>query len=132
MSVNLCVVGQTLLVPGDIAIVAYNARLHSRNCNISFVLLRDIVAGTTINFTDNGWTSPGVLRSTEGTDVWTASTALSAGTVILYPFTNVRLSTKGDQVLLFQGTVDDPNFIFAINNNNTGRQQGWNSMNTSS
>lgn len=46
---------QTTLVAGDIAIIAYNA--DNVPDNFSFIPLKDLAAGTLINFTDFGWTS---------------------------------------------------------------------------
>lgn len=52
---NLCLAlgarAQTTLVAGDIAIVGYNSD-DPTNDDFSFILLKDISSGTTINFTD--------------------------------------------------------------------------------
>ena len=68
----------TVLTPGDIAIIHASADGADQ---FSFVLLRDIDAGTVINFTDNGWRAAGGFRSGEGTVTYTASAA-AAGSVI--------------------------------------------------
>ena len=53
----------TSLAVGDIAIVHY----ASVGDAFSFVFLRDIEAGTTVNFTDNGWLASGGFRTGQGT-----------------------------------------------------------------
>src|SRR5687767_11610298 len=59
---------QTTLAAGDIAFVGYittddNVNGTSQNDEFSFVLLRDITAGTTINFTDFGWTDGNAFQT---------------------------------------------------------------------
>ena len=41
--------------------------------------LRDVEAGTTVNFTDNGWLAAGGFRAGEGTVTYTAAAAVTAG-----------------------------------------------------
>jgi hypothetical protein len=72
----------TILSAGDIAIVGYNSDDPD---SFDFVFLRDVEAGTTINFTDNGWQAAGGFRQGEGTTTFTAPTAIAAGTVISLP-----------------------------------------------
>lgn len=106
---------QTTLSAGDIAILQYNA--DGTPEIIKFLALRSMEAGTTINFTDDGWkTSTGAFKATEDTDVWTAPNNISCGEVISFTFTNVTLNQVGDQILAYQGTVLSPTFLFAINN----------------
>ena len=50
----------TVLSPGDIAIVHYSSDTPD---SFAFVFLRDVEAGTTVNFTDNGWLAAGGFRS---------------------------------------------------------------------
>lgn len=52
---NQLLQSQTTLVAGDIAIIGYNA--DNIPDNFSFLTLKDLAAGTVINFTDFGWTS---------------------------------------------------------------------------
>ena len=59
----------TVLSPGDIAIVQYNSTTTD---SFSFVFLRDVEAGTNVNFTDNGWLAAGGFRPGEGTVTYTA------------------------------------------------------------
>ena len=76
--------GQTTLAAGDIAITGVNS---DGTDEFSFVLLKDIVSGTVINFTDNGWQNTGNFRRisgnlTEGILTWVATTDFSCGTEI--------------------------------------------------
>ena len=50
----------TTLTTGDIAFVRYNA--DTSPDDFSFVLLKAIVSGTEITFTDKGWLSSGGFR----------------------------------------------------------------------
>ena len=58
----------TTLSVGDIAIVHYDSSTDA----FSFVFLRDVEAGTVVNFTDNGWLAAGGFRPGEGTVTYTA------------------------------------------------------------
>lgn len=122
-------VGATTLNAGDIAFTAYAAA----NDEFSFVLLRNIGAGTTVNFTTNGWLSTNVFRSGEETITWTSNAAYSAGTEIkiagltatlaaggsagTVTGTALSMSTTGDQILVYRGTAGAPTFITAIHMN---------------
>ena len=80
------------LTTGDIVIIAVNADAVK---TMSFVALVDIPVNTTISFTDNAWTSAsGPIATTEGAFPWTATTAVSAGTVVKFTLdTEWRVST---------------------------------------
>lgn len=119
------------LTTGDIAVIAYNS---DGDGNFSWVALTDIAANTSINFTDSSWQGfgPGAFRSTEHLDVggpltWTHNSALIAGSVVTYSgkatstwsvgsatgrFLN--LSNKGDQIFVYRGSTDAPNFIYGL------------------
>ena len=122
----------TTLSAGDLAVIGINADNPDA---FSFVLLVDIEAGTEIFFTDNGVFNDGSFRTNEGIVKYTAATAVSAGTVI--EFTGIGgdfttedagfdLSASGDQVIAYQGTVDNPIFIYAAQTNSTEFQVGSN------
>ncbi|AWI86988.1 nuclease [Methylobacterium sp. DM1] len=120
----------TSLAAGDIALVGYDA---DNPDDFAFVILRDIEAGTSITFTDNGWnSSTNAFLSNEGSYTYTAPTALAGGTVIhptadsaaggantpVYTATDAprfSFSTNGDQILAYQGSAANPTFLFAIN-----------------
>ena len=117
----------TLLAAGDIALVGYDADGAD---DFAFVLLRDIEAGTTITFTENGWRAAGGFRTGEGSYTYTAPTAQAAGTVIR-PTTDsaaggpnspvfsttpgFALSASGDQIIAYQGPTSSPTFLYAVN-----------------
>ena len=101
----------TVLTQGDIAIVGYASDDPD---SFSFVVLRElgIEAGTTINFTDNGWLASGGFRSGEGTVNYVASTAIEFGTVVT--LTGLDLDDAGDQIIAYQGNAATPTLIYAI------------------
>ncbi|AFY73355.1 putative extracellular nuclease [Synechococcus sp. PCC 7502] len=123
----------TTLSSGDIAFLSLIA---DNPDTFSFVLLKDIDAGTIINVTDNGFLSSGSLRTGEGVLQYVAASALTVGTVITYidgtsntNWTNVSggtsfaLSTSGDSLIAFQGTLTgsgssttstNPTFLAAV------------------
>lgn len=134
--------GQTTLSVGDIAITGVNTQNPDQ---FSFVLLTDVTAGTTINFTDKGWLATGSFRSGEGVVSWTATAATSCGTEIIITdiggnnyssldFSGSAIgsaaetdlgfgfSAGGDQVIAYQGTLASPTLLYAVHvaNNN-----GW-------
>jgi len=104
---------QTTLSAGDIAILQYNSDFAPHA--IKFLALRSMESGTTINFTDNGWTGS-ALKTNEDTDTWTASGNIKAGDIIDFTLSTITLGSGGDQILAYQGAALSPTFIFALNN----------------
>lgn len=112
------------LSPGDIAIVGLNSDNPDA---MVFLTLADLPAGTSISFTDHGWLATGGFRENEGVNRYTTSTAIPVGRIVVLndfgsgrgDFGNANgppsLSTSGDQIIAFQGTVDNPTPIYAIN-----------------
>lgn len=128
---------QTSLTSGDIAIIGINADGEDR---FSFVVLTDITSGTEILFTDNGVMADGSFRNNEGVVRYVAPNAISAGTILSFTgitgdFSSLSgslvLSTSGDQVIAFTGSVDSPTFIFAAQTNSTEFQTNSNDSNQS-
>ncbi|MGY6649194.1 T9SS type A sorting domain-containing protein [Wenyingzhuangia sp. IMCC45574] len=120
---------QTVLSAGDVAIIGIQTDTPD---SFSFILLRDIVTNTVINFTENGWLpdSEEFRSNGEGTIEFTASQNYSAGKLFTYTeggsnitdFNSVKslgLSASGDQVIIYQGTAESPTFIFAAQTNST-------------
>jgi HYR domain/Secretion system C-terminal sorting domain/Immunoglobulin I-set domain len=123
--------GATTLNAGDIGFTGYAAT--SPGNDFSFVLLRNIGPGTTINFTDNGWLSTNVFGTGETTITWTSNAAYSAGTEVKISGTTatlasggsagtvtgtaLALSPAGDQILAYRGSAASPTFISAIHMN---------------
>src|SRR5687767_5616216 len=65
---------QTTLMPGDLMVVAFSTDmgacgLPAQSDHVSFMCFKDILPGTVIDFTDNGWehTNPGFWGDSEGT-----------------------------------------------------------------
>jgi Calx-beta domain len=141
----------TNLTAGDIAFLSI---LTDTPDTFSFIFLKAIDAGTVINFTDNGWLATaletGSFRTGEGVLTYTAPAALTIGSVITYSGdataaglgaantaagftypsggTTFGLSTGGDSLIAFQGTLNgtttsvnsiNPTVIAAVNINAT-------------
>ena len=120
--------------PGDIAFSGYTSVTSDE---FSFVLLKSCTAGTVIHFTDRGWTGAptnAFNTSVEETVDWTCPAGgLPAGTEIqivgltanragggaagTVTGTAINLSTGGDQVLAYLGTVASPTFLSGIHMN---------------
>jgi VCBS repeat-containing protein len=96
----------TTLTVGDLALIGFSADTAGKS--FSFVLLQAVEAGTTINFTDNGWLAAGGFRTGEGVYTYTAPTGgAAAGTVVTVSGLTGSLnpSTSGDQIIAFQGAL---------------------------
>lgn len=121
LSMTLSLWGQTDLQPGDLAVVQYNSTENTDV--IKFLTLVSLDIGTEIHFTDRGWVSETnsfrTEGSSEGVDTWIAAQSYSCGTVISVSLNNVDLRADGDQLLVYQGDVSSPVFIFALNNQGT-------------
>ncbi|WP_428657221.1 T9SS type A sorting domain-containing protein [Runella sp.] len=109
---------------GEIAFTAFQSDTPD---SFSWVALVPIPAGATILFTDNGWNGTS-FRTNEGVLTWTApaggvasgtvvtmsgGTTVTAGTVTSTG--TYALSTSGDQLFAFKGSLASPTFISAIN-----------------
>jgi hypothetical protein len=113
--------------PGDIAIIGIYTDAPDKT---AFVALANLPAGTTINFTDEGWKSSGSFRSGENHISWTApSGGVAAGTVISLDMSD--LSNSGDQVIAYTGSSSSPTFIFALNNDGSSWASNASSNNNS-
>ena len=99
----------TVLSIGDIAIVQYNS---SSTDAFSFVFLRDVEAGTIVNFTDNGWLAAGGFRPGENTVTYTAPAAITAGTIIT--LSGLDLDAAGDQIIAYQGDPATPTILHLV------------------
>ena len=103
---------QTVLVPGDLAIILVNT---DNPDEVRVVVLTTIASGTVIRLTDNGWLSTGVFRGGEGTDVFTFTSGAACGDIIAIPSSSMSLSASGDQIIIYQGTSASPSMITALN-----------------
>ncbi|MFN4314026.1 MAG: hypothetical protein ACK4E0_07030 [Chitinophagaceae bacterium] len=106
---------QTTLSAGDIAFVAYNG--DGTIDDFAFMLLKDISASTTITFTDHLWRfSTGGFNevvtegacNTEAFLTWTATTALTTGTVVVIASPGASGSSYPSQATASTGTVSVP------------------------
>ena len=71
---------QTVLLPGDLVIVGYNATDPD---DFAFTPLVNLEAGTQFKFTDNGWQPTGGFRLTEGICTYTAPAGgVPRGTIV--------------------------------------------------
>ncbi len=116
---HTAVLSQTVLTTGDIAFTGYNS---DNPDDFSFVLLKDVQAGTTITFTDRGWKATGGFRAGEGTLTITFAHDRTTGEQFRVPGntgifidqdglsagsstgSNILLSAAGDQLFAYQGT----------------------------
>jgi len=132
----------SMLAAGDIAFTAYDGGAES----FSFVILTDILSGTEIRFTDNGWLMPAdAFRTGEGNVYWTADMDYPAGTEVTIatlgtPVASIgvasipggggamALSNSGDQVFAYQGDFATPTLIAGLNNQGSD----WQAAGTSS
>lgn len=116
----------TVLVAGDIAVIAYQADNPDQ---FAFLTMVDINPGTRVSFTDNGWNGS-ALSTNENTIVWEAPLAgVEAGTVVTFAdgvdfSVGAKISgsfngasTSGDQLLVYQGTAGSPTFIYGLSTN---------------
>ena len=125
----------TTLAAGDLALIGYSSDTAGKS--FAFVLLKDVDATTTVNFTDNGWLAAGGFRAGEGVVSWSAPAGgATAGTVI--SFTGLtgtfNPSTSGDQIIAYQGPATaaaTPLFAVDFADNNTTFAADATSSNTS-
>lgn len=122
--------GQTTLNAGELYVFNYQATDPDR---FDVVILKDVAAQTTFNYTDNGYSSTtNTFRAGEGGRTWTATSAITAGTVLSFTSTtvssgtiaptpgllnNIGLAAGGDQILLYTGDfgLGSNSFLNAIN-----------------
>lgn len=104
------------LMVGDIQIIGYRADADDA---VSFVTWANISAGSSLHFTDSGFFSDGTYRSSENIMSWTATSAVSAGSVIsiISPSATATansgsvtgalsgLSNSGDQIFIGRGAA---------------------------
>ena len=126
------------LMPGDVAIVGFQASGVTTD-SVSFVTFVDLAAGTTLYFTDNGWTGS-AFRGASATDGdgnenlmrFTATNTIVAGTIIgsrtssadyawalsglvgagTSAYAQLSLSSTGEQVTILEST-NSSNPIFS-------------------
>jgi hypothetical protein len=120
---SFTVTAQTVLQPGDVAVIGYNFKDPDQ---FSFIFLREVEAGTILRITDCGYDATlSAFRVGEGLLTYTVPAGgLKAGSVVTYPddagFVSQGISgffgltVDGDQLIFFQGTFVTPAFIYAL------------------
>ena len=111
---------------GDIAILGFQSDTPDK---FAFIVLTDLIAGTEIKFTDNGWKDDNTLYTYEGTLTWTVpSEGLDKGSIITVNYGtgwtatsgtitssgSIAFATSGDQIIVYQGTPSSPTLIYAF------------------
>src|SRR5215813_11179473 len=128
------------LGPGSIAFVGFNS---DGNDNLAFVALQDIAAGESITFEDNEWNGSGWNDANENAFIWTASSTVKAGTIVLLNNVGVTspapsastgtvvfgaaatyggnhgIGNSTETLYAYSGTRAAPTFITAVSNNGT-------------
>ena len=129
VSGTVCPVPSGTFAVGDITIMGY---LSDDPDGFSFVNWVSIPNGTSISFTDNGWTGT-ALTTNENTVVWQNNTgsAIAPGTVILLSNSSGTgttdqgtivsgvlsgISASDDNIFAYTGTLACPEFIFGFSN----------------
>lgn len=105
------IVAVTVLNAGDLAILAVNTTAESSGSadEISFVCFQDLLPGTTIYLTDNGYerVSAGLWGNTEGIIMMTrTNTTLPKGTIITIHTTNGGVNDGTDYTVYTCGSAD--------------------------
>ena len=130
---------QTSLTQGDIAFIGLN---FDGNDDCVFILLKDVDASTTINFTDCGWedgTSSFICNTGDVNGwTWTSGQNLSIGQTItlklVAPMTasigsisgsTPVMSSIGDQILAYQGSSGSPTFVAGVHSNEPSTDTNW-------
>ncbi|WP_143046471.1 choice-of-anchor I family protein [Trichormus sp. NMC-1] len=138
------------LAAGNIAFVGFNA---DGNDDFAFVAIVDINAGESITFEDNEWDGS-ALNTGEGRFTWTATSLVTAGTIVSISSTSLNsksastgtlstgtivLGNNDESIYAYQGPAATPTFITAISSNafsnattgtltNTGLTAGANAL----
>jgi hypothetical protein len=122
---------QTVFEAGDMVCVAYRMNATGAEDEIALLTFKDILPGTFINITDGKYTTNTQAQCSGGL-VWTAplQECVPAGSIITIQtsatIANIGtvtgsgfgLSSSGDQVIVYTGSVNAPQYITAITANN--------------
>jgi hypothetical protein len=130
LSITATLNAQTILEPGDIVFAGYittDDNNVTQDDEISFVILKDIEAGTSVFLTDLGWTDQGVFQTTDPCGVntgsygdgiiqWTSSTVLYCGTQVTIRCKRALTANTGT-VTAIQSTFNAPNSYLSLDGN---------------
>jgi uncharacterized protein YjiK len=115
--------GGTSLAAGDVLFMAANADAPDA---IAFVLMKDVVAGTQIGFTDKDYTEGAPSASNEAAFTWVADSAYAAGTIVSVDVDALLvdkgtvygsgggISPNAETYYAFQGTIFNPDIVGAV------------------
>lgn len=113
---------------GDLAIVAYRASANTIDDEFAILTFVEIKEGTQLKITDMKFTENGIAQC-EGGLIWTAPAGVKVGDVFVVGNDNATvdkgtisgkdfgLSSKGDQVIIYEGPFFNPNFLTALSTN---------------
>ncbi|NDI99757.1 T9SS type A sorting domain-containing protein [Flavobacterium sp. LaA7.5] len=116
---------QTAFNAGDMAFVGYRMNSSTAEDEVALITFVDITEGTFIYLTDSKYTTNDQPQCTDAI-MWTATSCVPAGSVITIQtgelITNTGtvegadfgLSSDGDQVIVYTGSVEAPNYITAL------------------
>ena len=99
----------TTLVPGDLAIVAVNVNMGNATDQIAFVCFKDILPGTQIYLTDNGYERryAGLWGGREGlVSITRTNTTLPKGSIIVFESTTANVTDANHFDIYTCGVVD--------------------------
>lgn len=126
----------SLLNPGDIAIIGFQADNNDQFC---FVATVAIAPGIKILFSEKGWDGslpiPAFANNSEAVHTWTSPpNGIDRGSFMVVNFGstggsphvnlgsilssgNAGFAAAGDQLIAFQGSASNPHFIYALSTN---------------
>jgi hypothetical protein len=120
---------QTIFSAGDIVPVAYRMNASGAGDAVAFLTFVGILPGTLINFTDTKFTTNAINQCPGGLQWTSPSTGIAAGSVFILSTdekivsvgsltgSSFGLSSGGDQVIVYTGTNENPNYITALSSN---------------
>ncbi len=126
---------QSPITAGDMVFTAYRMNATGAEDEVALLTFVNIAPGTFITLTDSKYTTNAVPQCANGI-TWTATNCVPAGSVITIQTSALvvntgsvtgsgfGLSSNGDQVIVYTGTADAPNYITALSSN------GWVADNT--
>lgn len=119
---------QTVFTAGDMVFVGYRMNASSTEDEVALLTLTDIAEGTFIFLTDSKYTTNPQPQCDDAI-MWTASQCVPAGSVITIQTSEMisnlgtvtgdsfGLSSGGDQVIVYTGSAQAPNYITAMSSN---------------
>lgn len=119
ISSNFDISNVTVLTKGDLAILAVNTITETTGDEFSFVCFKDILPGTQLFFTDNGYerVNAGQWGDTEGVfSIMRSGSTLVKGTVVTIKSPSGGIDNVADISIFSCGVSDDANWTKSITN----------------